>query len=146
MVDASGPGPGRSSPRVAALKESAQNQAFEVQILEMKKYIISEMGDALGDLTEDQVHAIAVIRVADMVTFGDFGGLPQSRAWVDQFMSLSRSRNRLGRVEATGLINRPIIPPDHSARHREDIEDEREYREQSQRKGGLMSMFRRKRD
>ncbi|UUX92077.1 hypothetical protein [Methanoplanus endosymbiosus] len=122
--------------------QSATNQSVEHQSLQFKKFLATESNDSLYDLTEEQIHAISAIRMADEETFIAYGGLPQARAFAEAYESLSRSRRRLGRIEGVGLGNRPITAPQQP--YNRDVESERDYQREAMReqKGGLFGWLR----
>jgi len=96
----------------------------ELQQLEFRKHIISDLNDGLMDLSEEAIQATAVIRTAHEHIIA----MPGANAFCIHMGSLSRSRKRLGRMEACNLSDYPVTSLEPS-KHDKDIEEDRRYRE-----------------
>lgn len=102
-----------------AMQERVTQYSPDLQILEIKRALLTDMSDALSDLPEEAIRATALIRTIDEHIIP----VPATRAFAEHFASLMRSRDRLGRIEAAAISNRN--PSYHSAgaplyQHEED--------------------------
>jgi hypothetical protein len=110
--------------RKAAIAERVTPLSPELQQLELRKHILSDLNDGLMDLTEEAIQATAVVRT----THEHIIALPGANAFCVHMGSLTRSRKRLGRMEACNLSETPVSQLEPS-KHDRDIEEERRYRE-----------------
>jgi len=96
----------------------------ELQVMELRRIVFSEKNDCLLDLSEEAIAATAMVRTVHEHIIA----LPAASAFVDHMGSLSRSRKRLGRIEACNLTDVPVqsLEP---VKHDKDIEQDRRYRE-----------------
>lgn len=86
----------------ATMKERVTQYSPDLQILEIKKALLTDMSDALSDLPEEAIRATALIRTIDEHIIS----VPATRFFAENFASLMRSRDRLGRIEAAAISNR----------------------------------------
>ncbi len=96
----------------------------ELQQLELRKHIVTDLNDCLMDLTEEGIQATAVIRTTHEYIIA----LPGAYAFTVHMGSLSRSRKRLGRWEGCILSETPVSRLEPS-KHDKDVEEDRRYRE-----------------
>lgn len=102
------------------MSEGVTKYSPELQMLELRKFMLTEMNDALADLPQKSVQAIALLRTVHETIIP----IPEAIAFCDNYMSLSRSRDRMGRQEGSALTNRPIAQyqPVPTAREIEEAE------------------------
>lgn len=122
----------------SVMKERVTQYSPDLQILEIKKALLTEMSDALSDLPEEAITATALIRTIDEHIIP----VPATRAFAEHFASLMRSRDRLGRIEAATISNRN--PSYQSAgaplyQHEEEELRQQEAAASNSKKGGFWS-------
>jgi len=102
------------------MSEGVTKYSPELQMLELRKFMITEMNDALADLPQKSIQAIALLRTVHETIIP----IPEAVTFCDHFASLSRSRDRMGRQEGCGLSNRPVASyqPVPTPREVDDIE------------------------
>lgn len=114
----------RTQERRAVVAGRVTSLSPELQQLELRKHIISDLNDCLMDLTEEAIQATALVRT----THEHIIALPGANAFCVHMGSLSRSRKRLGRMEGCNLSDSPVSHLEPS-KHDKDIEEDRRYRE-----------------
>jgi len=86
----------------SVMKARVTQYSPDLQILEIKRALLTDMSDALSDLPEEAIRATALIRVIDEHIIP----VPATRAFAENFASLMRSRDRLGRIEVAAFSTR----------------------------------------
>lgn len=86
----------------AQLRETlAQNTVagYSPAVLQHKgiQILAESPADAMGDLTQHQITAFAVLRA-----YHEFVPIPRTMSYIKQYISLSRARDRKGRLEYAG--------------------------------------------
>ncbi len=114
------------------LKERVSQYSPELQKLKKVDLLVQEMNDALTDLHEREITAIALFRAFN----SNIVKIPATVKFLDELMSLRRSRDRLGRQEFVEVLKRrpsySIVPY--------EFEDE-EYQAEQQKRGLLSRLF-----
>ena len=108
----------------AILKEKVSQYSPELQKLKKVDTLVTEMSDALTDLHEREITAIALFRA-----FNNIIPIPATISFMEELMSLRRSRDRLGRQEFVEVLKRrpgyTIIPYDFEIEEEQAAEQRR---------------------
>jgi len=114
------------------LKERVSQYSPELQKLKKVDLLVQEMNDALSDLHEREITPIALFRTLN----SNIIKIPATIKFLDELMSLRRSRDRLGRQEFVEVLKkRPgytIVPYEF---------EEEEYQAEQQKKSWLSRLF-----
>ncbi len=84
----------------AILKEHVTDMSPELQRLKKVDILINDNGDSMSDLHEREITAISLFKALDEHIIK----IPASIAFMDHFISLRRSRDRLGRQEWVNIL------------------------------------------
>jgi len=118
-----------------SLKEKVTETSPELQRLKRYDLIVTEINDALSDLHEREITAIASFRAFN----NNIIQIPTTMSFIENIISLRRSRDRLGRQEFVELYKRRpsyIINPYSFEEESEGITEQKE--------GIISKLFRRK--
>lgn len=86
------------------LSNNVSQYSREAQRIQAINLLVTENNDSLQDLSEEQIKAISLFR-----SFNDnILPVPEVMDFLDNFGSLSRSRDRMGRQEYKECHDRPI--------------------------------------
>ena len=121
------------------LKEKVTEYSPELQKLKKVDLLVTELNDALTDLHEKEITAIALFRAFN----SNIIEIPATINFIEELISLRRSRDRLGRQEFVEVLKKR---PSYFV-HPYDFEEE-EVMAAEQRKGWLSrfaGVFRRRR-
>ena len=91
-----------SADRGVQLRETLANQAvsgYSPAVLQHQgiRVLAESESDSMGDLTNAQITAFAILRA-----YHEFVPIPRTMRFIENYISLSRARDRKGRLEYSG--------------------------------------------
>jgi hypothetical protein len=120
------------------LGERVTQYTPELQKLKKVDLLVTELNDALTDLHEREITAISLYRTLNLIM-----QIPATSYFIEQLISLRRSRDRLGRQEFVEVLKRR--PAYYTIPYEFEMEEEAMAEQRRGMLSRITGLFRRKR-